>query len=124
MNIPAGVRQNPLLCALAVAAFLLKAMLATLTIGTNDSRTWDRDLVQLRSAGFAELYRHGVRYSSPSGRLYPVQPFIHPPAVITGLRFLGKLQDATRLPVNAVKPRAFDDTIFEVDAYHPQIEKA
>ena len=34
-----------------------------------DARTWEHDLTTLRIAGFAELYRSGVQYDSPAGRL-------------------------------------------------------
>lgn len=87
-----------LLCSVAAVAFVLKALLALFTVGTNDMSTWDHDLVKLRAAGFADLYKEGVQYSSPSGRPYPNQPFIHPPAVLTGLRLLGALQSLTGLP--------------------------
>ena len=40
------------------------------------------------------------------------------------LRRLANGRNAARLPVDAVKPRAFDDPIFEIDANHAQIQKA
>ncbi len=93
-------RNSSVVWRVAVGAFLLKALLATFTVGTNDSLTWDHDLSRLRDAGFAELYRHGVQYSSPAGRRYPAQPFIHPPAMLTALRLLGALQESTGLPLH------------------------
>lgn len=90
----------------AVVALLLKLLLAACTLGTNDARTWEHDLVTLRTAGFAELYRSGVRYDSPDGRLSQRQDFIHPPAVLHALfifgsrfwlRALGAIADAGTL---------------------------
>ncbi len=72
-----------------LVAFLLKIVLATCTAGTNDVRTWEHDLTTLRTAGFVELYRSGVQYDSPAGRLEQRQVFIHPPAVLHALRLLG-----------------------------------
>jgi hypothetical protein len=83
----------------AGAALAIKLVLALFTVGTNDSLTWDHDLAKLKTAGAARLYREGVQYSSPSGRLYPRQDFIHPPAVVNGLRGLGILQDVSGLPL-------------------------
>ena len=73
----------------AVVALLLKLLLAASTLGTNDARTWEYDLTTLRTAGFAELYRSGVQYDSPDGRLSQRQAFIHPPAVLHALRIFG-----------------------------------
>jgi len=73
-----------------VVALLLKLLLAASTGGTNDVHTWEHDLATLRTAGFAELYRSGVAHR---------QAFIHPPAVLHGLRVLGALQDLTGLPL-------------------------
>jgi hypothetical protein len=72
-----------------VVALLLKLLLAACTLGTNDARTWEHDLITLRTAGFVELYRSGVQYDSPAGRLSQRQAFIHPPAVLHVLRVLG-----------------------------------
>ena len=72
-----------------VVALLLKLLLASCTLGTNDARTWEHDLTTLRTAGFAELYRSGVQYDSSAGRLSQRQAFIHPPAVLHALRILG-----------------------------------
>jgi Mannosyltransferase (PIG-M) len=72
-----------------VIALLLKLLLAACTLGTNDARTWEHDLVTLRTSGFAELYRSGVQYDSPAGRLSQRQAFIHPPAVLHALPILG-----------------------------------
>ena len=77
-----------LLCA-GVIALLLKLLLAASTAGTNDARTWEYNLTALRAAGFAELYRSGVQFDSPAGGLSQRQAFIHPPAVLHGLRILG-----------------------------------
>lgn len=82
-----------------VAALLLKLLLALSTVGTNDARTWEHDLATLRSAGFVELYRSGVQYRSLEGTLSQRQVFIHPPAVLHGLRMLGTLHDVTGLPL-------------------------
>jgi hypothetical protein len=87
-----------LVCAASVA-LAVKLVLALFTVGTNDSLTWDHDLAKLKTAGAARLYREGVQYCSPSGRLYPRQDFVHPPAVVNGLRGLGILQDASGLPL-------------------------
>lgn len=87
-----------LLCA-GFLALLLKLLLAASTSGTNDARTWEHDLTTLRTAGFAELYRSGVQYRSPAGALLPRQGFIHPPAILNGLRIIGGLQDTTGLPL-------------------------
>jgi hypothetical protein len=73
----------------ALAAFSLKLFLAAYTLGTNDARTWEHDLTTLRTAGFAELYRSGVQYHSPTGRQSQRQAFIHPPAVLHALRIFG-----------------------------------
>ena len=70
-------------------ALVLKLILAASTAGTNDARTWEYDLTTLRTAGFAELYRSGVQYDSPDGRLSQRQAFIHPPAVLHVLGLLG-----------------------------------
>ena len=70
-------------------ALLLKLLLAACTLGTNDARTWEYDLTTLRTAGYAELYRSGIQYDSPAGRLSQRQAFIHPPAVLHALRILG-----------------------------------
>ncbi len=83
----------------ALAASILKIFIALYTVGTNDSLTWDHDLAKLRTEGFSQLYRQGVQYPSPSGWVYPRQEFIHPPAMVNGLRGLGALQDATGLPL-------------------------
>lgn len=83
----------------AVLALLLKIALALFTVGSNDALTWDHDLIKLRTDGFAALYREGVQYPSPAGKLYARQDFIHPPAVVHGLRGLGLLQDASGLPL-------------------------
>ena len=72
-----------------VFALVLKLLLAACTVGTNDARTWEHDLTALRTTGFAELYRSGVQYDSPAGRPSQRQAFIHPPAVLHGLRILG-----------------------------------
>jgi hypothetical protein len=72
-----------------VIALVLKLLLAACTLGTNDARTWEHDLTTLHTAGFAELYRAGVQYDSPEGRLSQRQAFIHPPAVLHGLPILG-----------------------------------
>lgn len=83
----------------AIAATLLKIFIAFYTIGTNDSLTWEHDLTELRTGSVAQLYRDGVQYSSPAGRVYPAQEFVHPPAMVSGLRALGALQDDTGLPL-------------------------
>jgi len=83
----------------AIAASILKIFISLYTVGTNDSLTWDHDLAKLRAENFAQLYRDGVQYSSSSGWVYPRQEFVHPPAVVSGLRALGALQDATGLPL-------------------------
>jgi hypothetical protein len=70
-------------------ALLLKLVLALSTAGSNDARTWEHDLIALRTSGFAELYRSGVQYHSPDGSLSQRQVFIHPPAVLHALRILG-----------------------------------
>jgi len=70
-------------------AFSLKLILAACTLGTNDARTWEHDLTTLRTTGFAELYRSGVQYNSPGGRPSLRQAFIHPPAILHGLRIVG-----------------------------------
>jgi hypothetical protein len=70
-------------------AISLKLILAACTLGTNDARTWEHDLTTLRTVGFAELYRSGVQYDSPAGRPSLRQAFIHPPAVLHGLRIFG-----------------------------------
>ena len=82
-----------------ILAFVLKFALAISTGGTNDVRTWEHDLVALRTTGFVELYRSGVQYPSPAGPLWPRQVFIHPPAVLHGLQVLGALQDVTGWPL-------------------------
>ena len=83
----------------AAGALLLKTFLALFTVGTNDALTWEHDLDKLRAAGFTQLYREGVQYSSPSGTAYPRQDFIHPAAMVHGLRGLGMLQDVSGLPL-------------------------
>ncbi len=83
----------------AMLAFILKLVLAAFTTGSNDARTWERDLIALRTAGFAELYRSGVQYASPAGRISQRQAFVHPPAVLHGLRLLGLLQDTSGWPL-------------------------
>ncbi|HYL38418.1 MAG TPA: glycosyltransferase 87 family protein [Bryobacteraceae bacterium] len=83
----------------AAGAFLLKVLLALFTAGTNDALTWEHNLARLDNAGFAELYRAGAQYNSPSGKAYPAQAFIHPPAVLHLLRALGKMQQLSGLPV-------------------------
>jgi hypothetical protein len=77
------------LLAAGVLAFLLKLLLAASTAGSNDARTWEYDLTALRTVGFTELYRSGVQFDSPTGRLSQRQAFIHPPAVLHRLRILG-----------------------------------
>jgi hypothetical protein len=72
-----------------VFSLVLKLLLAACTVGTNDALTWEHDLTALRTTGFAELYRSGVQYDSPAGRLSQRQAFIHPPAVLHGLPILG-----------------------------------
>ena len=72
-----------------VLALVLKIALAACTLGTNDARTWEHDLTALHTIGFAELYRSGVQYKAPDGRLSQRQAFIHPPAVLHALRVLG-----------------------------------
>ena len=73
----------------ALLRSLLKLVLAASTAGTNDARTWEYDLTTLRTTGFAELYRSGVQYDSPDGRLSQRQAFIHPPAVLHVIDLLG-----------------------------------
>lgn len=85
--------------AAGIVAFLLKLVLALFTVGSDDALTWEHDLNALRTTGFAELYRSGVQYSSPVMPLLPPQAFIHPPAVLHGLKSLGMLQDQTGLPL-------------------------
>lgn len=85
--------------AAALFAFLLKLLLAWHTAGTNDALTWARDLAALRSAGFAELYRSGVQYAAPSGKLYPRQAFIHPPGTLHLLRALEWLEQRSGWPL-------------------------
>jgi hypothetical protein len=87
------------LIGVGVIALLLKLLLAASMAGTNDARTWEHDLTALRTTGFAELYRSGVQYRSSAGALLPRQVFIHPPAVLHGLRMAGSLQDTTGLPL-------------------------
>src|SRR5690242_12280565 len=96
---PPRIGGTRLLVYAAAAAFLLKLALAFFTIGTNDALTWERNLVKLRAEGATALYRDGVSYSSPAGSPYPTQYFIHPAAVVTGLRALGWLQDVSGLPL-------------------------
>lgn len=72
-----------------VIALVLKLLLAACTLGTNDARTWERDLTAFHTVGFAQLYRSGVQYDSPEGRLSQRQAFIHPPAVLRVLPVLG-----------------------------------
>jgi hypothetical protein len=74
---------------IGIVALLLKLLLAASTAGTNDARTWEYDLTTLRTAGYDELYRSGVQYDSPAGRLSQRQAFIHPPGVLHALRLLG-----------------------------------
>jgi len=83
----------------AILALCLKLLLAASTAGSNDAITWEHNLITLRTAGFAELYRSGVQYDSPDGRPSQRQAFIHPPAVLHGLRLLGALQEASGWPL-------------------------
>ena len=83
------MRESVKLTLAAVVALLLKLFLAAYTVGTNDARTWEFDRAALRTTGFADLYRSGVQYDSPDGRLSQRQAFIHPPAVLLVLRILG-----------------------------------
>jgi ALG3 protein len=83
----------------ATLAFCLKLLLAAWTAGSNDTRTWEHDWIVLRTAGFAELYRSGVQYASPAGRLSQRQVFVHPPAILHGLRMLGALQETSGWPL-------------------------
>lgn len=83
----------------ATLAFCLKLLLAAWTAGSNDTRTWEHDWILLRTDGFAELYRSGVQYASPAGRLSQRQVFVHPPAVLHGLRMLGALQETSGWPL-------------------------
>ena len=75
-------------CAVA-AALLAKLFLALFTTGSNDALTWTHDLFTLRTEGPASLYREGVQCASPSGKLYQMQPFVHPPGVVSGLSVMG-----------------------------------
>jgi uncharacterized membrane protein len=90
--------RTVLICA-ALVALLLKLVLASSTVGTNDAVTWERDLVKLKHLGFVSLYQNGVQVNSSDGRIHTVQMFIHPPAMIHALKILGKLQDLTTLPL-------------------------
>lgn len=92
-------RSSRLLLLAGILAFALKLALASSTGGTNDVRTWEYDSIALRTTGFAELYRSGVQYPSSAGALWPVQAFIHPPAVLRGLQVFGALQDVTGWPL-------------------------
>ncbi len=88
-----------LLWSAAILAFCVKLLLAAFTAGSNDTRTWEHDWTVLRTAGFVELYRSGVQYASPAGGLSQRQVFVHPPAVLHGLRMLGALQDVSGWPL-------------------------
>ena len=82
-----------------VAALVVKSLLALSATGTNDALTWEHDLSTLRTKGPASLYRNGVQYTSPAGKLYQRQLFIHPPAMVSILYGLGTLQDLSGLSI-------------------------
>lgn len=87
------------LIALAALAFVAKVLLAILTLGSFDTLTWQRDLDAIRAHGVPSLYREGISYISPEGRLLIEQPFIHPPFIVHALQAWESLSKATRLPV-------------------------
>ena len=88
------------IAAAAIAATILKLVLAFFTIGTNDSVTWDNDLTRFRTVGFAQLYRKGVQWPRPSGRMGPNQAFIHPPGILHLMQLLEWLRDTFGLPLH------------------------
>lgn len=89
--------MHKLLCA-AGLALGVKLLLALFTTGTNDSITWDQDVMVLRAQGAAELYRNGVQYPTAAGNPGPRQAFIHPPAMLQGLLLLDGLRTGTGIP--------------------------
>ncbi|MFB3920865.1 MAG: hypothetical protein ACE145_04040 [Terriglobia bacterium] len=88
-----------LLVMLAALAFAVKVFLALHTLGSFDTLTWQRDLDLIHAQGVPALYREGISYFSPEGRLLIEQPFIHPPFVIHLLRVWEFLSNSTSFPI-------------------------
>lgn len=88
-----------ILVALVVLAFVTKVLLALFTLGSFDTLTWQRDLQLIHAHGVPALYRDGISYFSPEGRLLIEQPFIHPPFIIHALHAWESLANATQLPL-------------------------
>lgn len=88
-----------ILVALIALAFVTKVFLALSTLGSFDTLTWQRDLQLIHAHGVPTLYRDGISYFSPEGRLLIEQPFIHPPFIIHALHVWESLANATQLPL-------------------------
>ncbi|MGA2264443.1 MAG: glycosyltransferase 87 family protein, partial [Acidobacteriota bacterium] len=88
-----------ILVLLAGLAFVVKVLLALHTFGSFDVLTWQRDLEAIHLRGVPDLYRNGISYFSPEGRLLITQSFIHPPFIIHALHVWEWLSIGTGLPV-------------------------
>ncbi len=88
-----------ILVALVALAFVTKVLLALFTLGSFDTLTWQRDLQLIHAHGVPALYRDGISYFSPEGRLLIEQPFIHPPFIIHALHAWESLANSTQLPL-------------------------
>jgi hypothetical protein len=81
----------------AALAFLLKAVLAATSYGTNDVQTFEQMLQTLQEHGARILYLEGTRIVL-DGRVVGGMPMNHPPAVLAMLRLWGELREVTGLP--------------------------
>jgi hypothetical protein len=85
---------------IALAAFLLKVIMALSTYGSTDVLLFETDLTKIRHDGAVALYRDGIstRWCG-HGEQLPCPPFIHPPFVIHALEGWGFLSRISGLPM-------------------------
>ena len=84
----------------AVAAFLLKIVLALLTYGSTDALIFEADLMKIKQDGGVALYRDGIRteWCGQVGQ-WPCPVFNHPPFIILALEAWEALARMSGLPL-------------------------
>src|SRR5689334_3071386 len=91
------MRKIPtVLVVVIVCAALIKIVLASRTVGTNDVLFFQAYLEKASAEGGAALYRDGIVLEGPERPRHP-EPFQHPPFILHLLEFLRWAQTATGL---------------------------
>lgn len=79
--------RRRILTGLALAAFLIKIILAATTYGTNDGQTFELMQAKAETRGVRALYLEGTEARNNQGRVLHMMQMNHPPFVLHLMRF-------------------------------------